>query len=252
MNHVNKQHQGFTIIELMLAMTFVSMLLLAIAMTVIQIANIYNRGLILKSVNETSRTIGDELTSAMRTSSVFSLDADTNRYVEEAWGGRLCLGQYSYVWNYADAVVKQDVNRYQYTENTNAGNVVIENGVRSTEIGFVKVSDGGGAYCVRDPDTNRYPNINPANSVELLRSGDHTLFLHAFKMDTAATGRDSLSGQQLYRAAYRLGTSDVDVMNRDDGGRVLGCKTPAEGGSDVNFCVVQDFSLVFRVTNGVN
>lgn len=255
MNHAanRTKQKGFTIIELLLAMSFVSMLLLAIAMTIVQIANIYNRGLIVKSVNETSRQLGEELNNSMRTTSVFSLDEGTNRYVSEDWGGRLCLGQYSYIWNYAEAVSAQNTNRYQYSGDAEAGNVVVDQaGQRRNEIGFVKVPDGSGAYCVRNVDTDRYPDVNPENSTELLRSGDHTLSLHSFALDTSTTARDSLSGQQLYKLAYTLGTSDVSLMNRSAAGKFNACKTPAEGGSDVNFCVVQNFSLVFRVTNGVN
>ena len=92
--------KGFTIIELLLAMTFISALLLAIALTIVQVANIYNRGIILKEVNQTSRAISDELESSLRSSSTFSTEADDKRYVNNQWGGRMCLGQYSYIWNY--------------------------------------------------------------------------------------------------------------------------------------------------------
>ena len=60
MNRAAKQ-TGFTLIELMLAMTFISVLLLAIAMTIIQIGTIYNRGVTLKEVSQAARSISDEL-----------------------------------------------------------------------------------------------------------------------------------------------------------------------------------------------
>ena len=56
-----RRTKGFTIVELSLAMTFVSMLLLAIAMTAIQAGSLYNKGLVLESVNQAGRDIGDML-----------------------------------------------------------------------------------------------------------------------------------------------------------------------------------------------
>lgn len=55
------RRHGFTLIELMLAMAFVSVLLLAIATIAIQAGKLYNRGLTLKSINQSGREIGDIL-----------------------------------------------------------------------------------------------------------------------------------------------------------------------------------------------
>lgn len=94
---MNHNKRGFTLIELMLAMTFVSALLLAIAMTVIQISNVYTRGLTLKEVNQAGRTISTELKRGISQSAPFAVPGP--KYVVQPWGGRLCVGQYSYIWN---------------------------------------------------------------------------------------------------------------------------------------------------------
>jgi len=249
MNHEVKtmRRRGFTLVELLLAMTFISALLLAIALTIVQIANIYNRGIILKEVNQTSRVISDELDSALRGSSTFSLDPSARRYVSNAWGGRMCLGQYTYVWNYGSALSSSNSNRNQYTGANTSGNVITENGVTRYEISFVKVPDAGGAYCV--PDVNgKYANISPTNAVELLRTGDHTLAIHAFSVVSNATSKDALSAQQLYKIAFTLGTSNLGAMNSTQ----TACKAPSEPGADLNYCAVQQFTLVLRVVSGVN
>ena len=259
MNHeVNTQPtsgstKGFTIIELLLAMTFISVLLLAIAMTIVQIANIYNRGMILKEVNITSRAIDDELTSALRTNGSFSLDASANRYVNNAWGGRLCVGQYSYVWNYVKALNEVNTNRNQYSSANGSGNIVKDtNGTVRSEVGFVKVSDSSGAYCTPDA-TGRYPNVNPANATEILKAGDHNLGLHYFTVVSTTTAKDSLSSQQLYKFSYVLGTSDLGALNVDAANPTkTSCKAPGQAGSDLNYCSVQQFGLVLRVVSGVN
>lgn len=49
--------RGFTIIELMLSMTFLAMLMLVIALTTIQISNIYNKGVTLREVNQAGRSV---------------------------------------------------------------------------------------------------------------------------------------------------------------------------------------------------
>ena len=63
MSHNRHVQRGFTIIELMLAMTFVSFLLMAIAMVTVQVGKTYNRGLTLKTVNQSGRDITDSIRS---------------------------------------------------------------------------------------------------------------------------------------------------------------------------------------------
>ena len=247
MSHKIKQ-DGFTLIELLLAMTFISVLLLTIAMTIVQIANIYNRGIILKEVNSTSRALSDELDSALRGSSTFSTDATAKRYVTNAWGGRMCLGQYTYVWNYGTALSSVNSNRNQYSGPNTSGNTVIDsNGTVRYEISFVKAPDAGGTYCIPD-GTGKYPNINPTGAVELLRTGDHSLAIHAFSVVSKLTSKDALSGQQLFKITYTLGTSDLNALNSDQSA----CKAPSTSGSDFNYCADEQFTLVLRVVSGVN
>lgn len=250
---VNQMKKGFTLIELMLAMTFISMLLLAIALTIVQIANVYNKGIITKEVNQSSRAVSDELSLAMRSSGSFSLDASAHAYVQQVGtdnkliGGRLCMGQYSYIWNYGRALANLDTNRNQYAGPATAGNSVISGGVTRYEISFVKVPDAGGSYCVPNAG-GVYPKIDPTSAVELLRTGDHGLVLHNLTVTSVPTGKDILSSQQLYRVSYTIGTPDVTAMNSD---QTL-CSGPGIPGSDLNYCAVDQFTIVLRVVSGVN
>jgi len=243
-----RNEAGFTLVELLLAMTFISMLLLAIALTMVQVANIYNRGMILKEVNQTSRLLDEELSRAMRSSSTFSNDPAAYRYVNNTWGGRLCMGQYSYIWNYGKALSDVSPNRNQYSSvNINGNKVVDSNGTRY-EITFVKAPDIGGTYCVPDATTGAYPRINPENAVELIKSGDHTLAIHSFTLASSATAKDALSSQQIYKVAYTIGTSNINAI---DLARKL-CKDPSQTGSDLNYCAIEQFTIVLRVVSGVN
>ena len=165
MNQSSK-NRGFTLIELMLAMGFVSALLLAIAMTVIQISNIYNTGLTYKSVNQFGGSLASELQRDISQSSPFDI---SKSYIKKTsggiiTGGRLCTGQYSYIWNYGQAL--------KATPAPTSLNVYSSPGLT---INFVKVADSGGNYC-----SNPALNIS-ANAVELL-NGQVDLAIHNFSI----------------------------------------------------------------------
>ena len=145
MNHVAKK-PAFTLIELMLAMTFVSALLIAVAMTVIQIANTYNRGLTIKEVNQAGNDLANELQRTIASVQAFDVSGVNSRYVAtqssgKIIGGRLCLGtiQLSFgILGNAIASSPKDPERNVY----DASN--------TDEIRFVKAIDPDASYCDTD------------------------------------------------------------------------------------------------------
>lgn len=82
------RHQGFTITELMFAMSFLAMLMLILLGATIQLTRTYNKGLTLKRVNQSGRTVGDEMTRAIQHSAGVTLTGND----------RLCLGGVSFAW----------------------------------------------------------------------------------------------------------------------------------------------------------
>ncbi len=53
MNHRHdRSESGFTIVELLMAMSFIAVLLVVITLTIIQISGIYNKGLTMRAVNQ--------------------------------------------------------------------------------------------------------------------------------------------------------------------------------------------------------
>lgn len=235
MNHVDKRN-GFTLIELMLAMAFIAALLLAIALTIIQIGVIYNRGMTLKEVNQSARSMSDELTRSFSSSESFLL---SNKYIAESTGGRLCLGQYSYLWNYGKSL--QDSNRVQYSDATaNA----------KGPIRFVKVPDASGVYCVLQSN-GKYLNIqvsDTASATELLKEGDRTLSIHQFAVSSGTNASDPATGQQLYNVSFTIGTGTVSALTSDQ----TACLPPNDPNSDFAYCTVQQFKLVVRAGDRVN
>lgn len=254
MRHNSK---GFTLIELLLAMTFISTLLLVIALTIVQIASIYNHGMILKEINQTARALSQELDRGIRASGSFSTELANRQYVNKPWGGRMCLGQYSYVWNYGTALdsTSLDASRNKYRFINSAGNIVRDSAGTRSEISFVKVLDPAGSYCVLNA-SSVYDDVDPTNATELLRSGDHSLAIHALSVVSPPTAKDTLSAQSLYRFSFTLGTSDIKALTTDPtSGKVTAtsrCKAPNVAGSDLNYCAIEQFTIVLRAVSGVN
>jgi Tfp pilus assembly protein FimT len=233
MNHVVK-HNGFTLIELMLAMSFVSMLLIAIAMTVIQIGDIYNKGLTLKDVNQAGRSVASELQRSISQSAPFNINPGGNRYIAQDWGGRLCIGQYSYIWNYGFAIQDDDNARLNIYSNSN------------DKISFVKVTDPSASYCI-----NPSEEIDFNNSTELLNVGEHDLAIHDFTISTEASAGDSKTKQQLYSLEFLIGTNDKNALTTDSSTGLVICKAPNQAGADPAYCSINRFDIVALAGNTV-
>lgn len=237
MNHANKitSSRGFTLIELMLSMTFISVLLLAIAMTVIQISHTYNRGITLKDVNQSGRAIVSELQRGISESAPFSIESGPgSRFVNQAGGGRLCVGRYSYIWNYGSTLNKSDSADENKYSSTTSG---------LPDIRFVKVFDSGSSYCLTPKKA-----INPNDSTELLISSDHNLALHRFNIASAPTAVDNKTKQRLYSISFYLGTNETEALVND----ATSCKAPGEPGADIAYCSVQEFNITVRAGNLVD
>lgn len=254
----NTRQRGFTLIELMLSMTFVAVLLLTIALSVIQMGTIYNRGMAIKEVNQAARDIADDLRRSVQATGVFAItatDADTTDYVRLTQSvngttvpvsGRLCLGNYSYIWNTATAIETSFTDRARYLSSA---------GIAGDAVNFVKIADTGKKYCAKDVSgTLLNKNIVYAdidNATELLTSGDHTIHVLAFNVTTTDAGYDATSGQRLYQVLYALGTGDTSAMAFSSGVPTR-CLPPDDPNANLAYCNVQQFGIVLRAGNTVN
>lgn len=234
MNHAHKTKRrsaaqaGFTLIELMLAMAGVAFLLLAIAMTTMQISNIYTKGLTIKSVNQIGRELSDTLQRDIRASTPFDV-ASSSQFVPTPHGGRLCLGEYSYVWNYGKTLESPaGPDTILYNDNT-------------TPVRMARVLDSGGQIC-----TNAAPGqrIVRADATELLSGTDNLdLALHTFTINASAP--DPALGQALYSVSFALGTNDRPAIETGD----ASCKPPNDNDSNWQFCAVNVFDFTTRAGN---
>jgi prepilin-type N-terminal cleavage/methylation domain-containing protein len=231
MNHANKK--GFTLIELMLSMTFIAVLLMAIAMTTIQISIIYTKGITLREVDQAGRSLSDEMQRSIASSAPFDVTPKkddspataTSRYVVRDGGGRLCLGRYTYAWNYGKAIqdgVPPVLNKYD----------------DGKEVRFAKVTDPGASLCT-DPTLA----VPKANAVDLLTSGDRDLVLHAFAI--TQTEKNDEIGQAIYSLSMTIGTNDRTQLTTND----TSCKPPSEGVGNESYCSINQFDIIARAGN---
>lgn len=143
-----KHQSGFTLVELTLAIAFIAFLVMFTVFATLQVMRTYNKGLAVKEINQTSRTIVEELARNVRNATATSLNTYPNEVTPIQ--SRICVGGVSYVWNIAGG----NLNRY-----SSAGN---------PRVTFVRVNDPGGAMCV--DSVGLFPNVDPAQATELLSS----------------------------------------------------------------------------------
>lgn len=224
MNHVNKPSQkGFTIVELTLAMAFIAMLLLAIALLTSQIGTIYNKGLTLKAVNDAGTFISRDIQQTLNTaasSQVMYVSGDGS-------GGRLCANNMVYAWNYGDRIS----GSYGFYGRNRIGTT-------TKDVRLVRFI-GGSTYCT--PMAGVYPYIptdTSARLVHLLQGGDVELVLHPnlTVSEAEVVGDDQ---QKIYSISFILGTKDMPGIGAN------GCVAPTSKVDDV-YCAVNQFDFTAR------
>lgn len=118
----NRRNQGFTLIELTLALAFISFLLLFMVAAILQVTRLYVKGSALRQINQTGRQLMDDVSTSLRASA-------TPLYIKD--NNRLCVGTTSYAWNSGDEVV----NKFN------------DDATDSTTLRFVSVHDPAGELC---------------------------------------------------------------------------------------------------------
>ena len=135
-----KHQDGFTLIELLLSLAFVSFLLIFVISATLAVMGEYNKGIALKQINQSARSIIADMTTVVRlsTSGTANLSALAS--------GRACFNGVSYVWNIKNATTNQYTN--------------------GTAVTFARVQDAGGVLCISSGGS--YPNVNLAAATPLI------------------------------------------------------------------------------------
>lgn len=234
MNQGHKYHlkqEGFTLIELMLSMAFISIMLVAIAMLVMQVAAMYNHGATVRTINQASREIITDFQRTLGQANAASVATDA---VES--NGRLCTGSYSYIWNFPD----DGGATPDYPNN-------IYSGGDKTPIRLVRIVDNGGSYCQKSMVGDEYGASKPidgssAYPVELLASGDLSEGLRVRSLKITESTPELLSGEKLFQVTIRLGTDSTDAIDSVS----QSCKPPADENNDTQYCAVNELRFTVR------
>lgn len=166
--HSTRSSKGFTIVELMFSMAFLGFLMLFIIAAIIQLIGTYNKGLVYKEINQSGRTIIEELTRNIRVSSPSSINSTQ---VEGGLDrGRVCLAGQAYVWN-----TPTTNPRNRYTAATGGAEIT----------GVIRVNDTAGTACIPNM-SGALPAIDANQQVVLARSN---VAIHRFSLQRADAGR---------------------------------------------------------------
>lgn len=228
----------------MLSMTFVSMLLIAIALLTIQISNTYTRGITLRQVNVAGQELGNDFQRTVQAAQSIDIDRDYVVFMTSSpqvlkgsdaydadpnnvMGGRLCLQGQSYVWN-----TGHYLNEGVYSNNPNANEPDPSESLRLVRVDedMCTFTDDGSAPAHYMPLAD-----STAAKEELLRSGDRDLAVHKMLVrGDAAIG--------LYSISFTIGTNRADTLEAGSDR----CRPPSDQRSDIDYCSVNRFDIVAR------
>ena len=133
----NKKQAGFTIIELLLAMSFIAFMILFVVLAIIQATKLYSKGLAISQINQTGQQVMTDVNRSIRYSTPMTAP------------NRLCLGGVSYLWNTDDEL--------------NPGPGINTFSDSTAELRLVSVSDSGGRMC--NPPYNSIPRASAKDLV---------------------------------------------------------------------------------------
>lgn len=223
-----RQQKGFTLVELMLGMGFVGSLLVLIAIVIIQIMGLYNKGLTLKEVNEVTRIVVRDMQQSISSADAFRLMAEPQTrpdgstpdpevalsleavglsgngadYFNNPAGGRLCTGVYSYAWNTGAALkglreAGGDATNYSFTSDgtgTFPVQTITTQDGDEVAVHFVKKRDPARSLCRADdtqPEKNRELG-QEAEFQNVFGLGNDELVLYRFSIEERHNLKDNL------------------------------------------------------------
>jgi hypothetical protein len=227
-HHNTSKAAGFTLVELSLAMAFIAVLLLAIALLTTQIGSIYNKGLTLRAVNQAGQLLSVQAVST----------------AGDSTGGRLCAGTTVYAWNYGKTIVNNDPNAFNKFGNSFGPGPAVP---QPRVIRLVKFLSQGQDYCQKVAGS--YPYI-PQSANDLLTGGDVSLAVHTFTINADGAGvvgqpvtGDTKGEQRLYVVSITIGSSEQAVINGN--GNTTSCQqSPSR--IDDEYCAVNQFTFTAR------
>lgn len=212
----NKQ-KGFTLTELMLAMAFISFMLVFLMTAVIHLMRTYNKGVAMRQINQSGRQFAEDFARTAKYASLGDIKTDLAR-------NRICLNGITYAWNLNDPTATTPVP-------------ALANGYTSPntaeKFSMVRVADSGGVLC----STVGVNVINKSNAKEMLPVG-----LNVKKVSYSSSTVDP----RLISLSFIFSTGGYNAPD-------VSATTPTgfacKSGGDGAFCAFADFDVTVYVRN---
>lgn len=243
----NKE-KGFTITELSLAMSLLSVLMLILVVSAMGFTNIYNKGITLKRVNQSGANIAKELQTNLGRSAEVTVRCANNEVptspsssckdTPTAVTTGVCAGDFSFIWSVY-------VGGSGFTNTTVSVPLTYNDG---TPVFFAKVKDPSKEMCRTTPAPPKPYRGNdatqPYQSTELLGDG---LVIRDPSTATNKGGLDVVLSPEntLTTVVYTISTNEGDDIISDGTSRA-GC----QGGDKDAFCTLNTF-VVTSYSKGV-
>lgn len=214
---MTNKHKGFTLTELMLAMAFVSFMLLFLMTAVIHLMRTYNKGVSMRQINQSGRQFAEDFSRTAKYASLGDIKSDPAH-------NRICLNGVTYAWNLNDPTATTPVPP-------------LTNGYLSPNTGekfsMVRVTDSGGTLC----GAGGVNIINKAYAKEMLPVG-----LNVKKV----TYSTSTADPRLVSVSFIFSTGGFNAP-------IASALTPTgfacKSGGDGAFCAFADFDVTVYVRN---
>ncbi|MBP5511778.1 hypothetical protein J6X90_00080 [Candidatus Saccharibacteria bacterium] len=166
---MKKNKKGFTIVEVTLAMVFISIILISIAWLTIHISSVYEKGLAMKAVNSTAKELIDDFSRAISTSparTVESICSSKYDSVKPSKAYTDCVNdsarKFSYQQRYGSITIKNDsASKFSFQQQYGGGIILKKNGTKE------ELLPTNGVFC-----TGRYSYI--WNTAYVLNTDDYT------------------------------------------------------------------------------
>lgn len=224
---------GFTLIELMLAMVFVAFILVFISLTLVQMFRIYDKGTSMKQVNQAGRSIVDDISQAVRS----QLPSNINTTAVDI--GILCIDKVMYVWNplYSDDIGAINntaaANRAVIGDQDNGG-MMARKVLRNATSCPVNLQDA--------LDTTRYP---VDQETQLLTGQTRVIRSKVTRVQDRLVKLDFIIGTYgRSEIVASVPTTKYITPTRPDGGGDVTCLP----GDDGNYCSFAEFSTIVYVS----
>lgn len=275
----NSRQNGFTIIEITIAMAFIATLLISVMLVGMQLMTLYNKGVTIRDVNAVIRhTVRDMQDSIAGTKSQLKIvkedgqpvgtlaeaSAEGLDYYNGSDGGRLCTGVYTYIWNYGGSFNRYQTKPSERNPDGSLDNIqYVEHSPGNREaVRFVKIEDPQKVLCKENtsPGANtqnigkRVPTQFNGAMQPVFGEGERQLVLYAFDIASPADLQYQRSDEEIttnyYSNFYTLDlTIGSSVFNDEYQLAVKNsqCKPPADS-KDVTaeYCAINSIEFVAR------